>query len=46
MSTYLYGAFDCLFIMSHTRFRVNLHSVVPEFQGTPCLKQAEYLKFN
>ena len=25
VSTYLYGAFDCVFIMSRTRFRVNLH---------------------
>ena len=28
MSTYLYGAFDCMFfIMSRTRFRVNLELV-------------------
>ena len=24
MSTYLYGAFDCVIVMSHTSFRVNL----------------------
>ena len=26
--------------MSRTRFRVNLHSIVAERQGTPCSKQA------
>ena len=31
--------------MSSTRFRVNLHSKLPKFQGTPCSKQAQYLKF-
>ena len=28
VSTYLYGAFDCVIIMSHTSFRVNPHSIV------------------
>ena len=32
-------------VMSHTRFRVNLLSELPECQGNPCLKQTQYLKF-
>ena len=32
-------------ITSRTRFRVNPHSRVLEYQGTPCPKQARYLKF-
>ena len=27
-------------IMSRTRVRVNIHSILPECQGTPCSKQA------
>ena len=36
-----------VFIMSHTRFRLNPHSIVelPECQGTPRSKQAWNLKF-
>ena len=43
-STYLYGAFDC-FLLPCMSSRVNLHSSLPECQGTPCLKQVPYLKF-
>ena len=32
-------------IMSRTSFRVNPHYSLPECQGTPCSKQAPYLKF-
>ena len=40
VSTHFYSAFDCVIIMSHTRFRVNLHPIVfPECQGTFCSKQ-------
>ena len=28
LSTYLYGAFDCVLVMSRMRFRVNPHSIV------------------
>ena len=42
----LYMFFQCyVMIMSHTHFRVNLNLIVPECQETPCLKQAQYLKF-
>ena len=35
----------CVLIMSHTRFRMNLHSVVAWMsQRTPCSKKARYLK--
>ena len=44
VSTYLYGAFDC-FLLPCMSSRVNLHSSLPECQGTPCLKQVPYLKF-
>ena len=29
---------------AHTGFSVNLHSMLPECQGTSCSKQARYLK--
>ena len=32
-------------IMSHTCFRVSLHSVVARMSGTPCTKQTRYLTF-
>ena len=37
----------CLYfiIMPSAHFSVNLHSKLPECQGTPCSKQAPYLKF-
>ena len=35
----------CVFIMSHTRFRMNLHSVVAWMsQGPPYSKEARYIK--
>ena len=33
------------FYMSHTRFRMNWHSLLLEYQGASCSKQAWYLKF-
>ena len=45
MSTYLYGAFDCMFLSCHVRVWEWLHTLqLPECQGIPCLKQAPYLK--
>ena len=41
VSTYLYGAFDCMVLSCQIRVTVNL----PECQGTPCSKQATYLTF-
>ena len=46
VSTYLYGAFDCMFLSCHVRISEWIHTLyLPEWQGTPCLKQAQYLKF-
>ena len=43
--TYLYGAFDCIFLSCHMRISESIHTLyLSEFQGTPCLKQAGYLK--
>ena len=44
--TYLYGAFDCMFLSCHLRISEWIHTLqLPECQGTPCLKQARNLKF-
>ena len=41
LGTYLYGAFDCMFLWCHVRVSEWIHLVVlPEYQGTPCTKQA------
>ena len=46
VSTYLYGAFDCMFLSCHVRVSEWIHTLyLPEFQGTPCTKQARILKF-
>ena len=47
MSTYLYGAFDCMFLLScHVRVSEWIHTLqLPECKGTPCSKQERYLKF-
>ena len=46
MSTYLYGAFDCMLLSCHVRLSEWIHTLyLPECQGTPCSKQAQYLKF-
>ena len=45
VSTYLYGAFDCMFLSCHVRIWDWIHTLqLPECQGTPCSKQASYLK--
>ena len=46
LCTYLYSAFDCLFLSRHVRISEWIHILqLPEFQGTGCLKQARNLKF-
>ena len=46
VSTSLYGTFDCMFLSCHMRVSEWIHTLyLPECQGTPCLKQARYLKF-
>ena len=36
--SYPHAAFDCVFIMSHTRFRVNPHSAVARISRNSLLK--------
>ena len=37
MSTYLYGAFDCMFLSCHVRVSECINTLyLPECQGTPC----------
>ena len=43
VSTYMYGAFGCMLLAC--RVRVPEGMQLPECQGTPCTKQARYLKF-
>ena len=44
VSTYLYGAFDSMFLSCHVRVWEWIHTIqLNEWQGTPCLKQAPYL---
>ena len=46
VSTYMYGAFDCIFLLCHVRVRYWTHTLFwPECQETLCSKQAPYLKF-
>ena len=46
LSTYLYGAFDCMFLSCHIRVSEWIHTLqLPECQGTPCSKQAQNLRF-
>ena len=46
VSTYLYGTFDCMFLSCHVRISEWIYILeLPEYQGTPCSKQARYLKF-
>ena len=46
VSTYLYGAFDCMFLSCHEHVSEWIHTVyLPECHGTPCSKQARNLKF-
>ena len=45
VSTYLYGVFACMFYSCHVRVWEWIHTLqLPECQGTPCSKQAPYLK--
>ena len=45
VSTYLYGAFDCMLLSCHVRVQKWIHTLqLPESQGTPCSKQTPYLK--
>ena len=45
VSTYLYGAFDCVFLSCHVRVWEWIHTLqMPECQGTHCSKEAPYLK--
>ena len=47
VSTYLYGRFDCMFLSCQVRVWEWIHTLqLPECQGTPCSKQAPYLKIN
>ena len=46
VSTCLYGAFDCTFLLCHIRDSEWIHALyLPEYQRNPCSKQAQYLKF-
>ena len=41
LSTYLYGAFECMFLSCDVRVSEWIHTLhLPECQGTPCSKQA------
>ena len=44
VSTYLYGAFDCIFFSCHVRAWEWIHTLQFPGQGTPCSTQAPYLK--
>ena len=45
VSTYMQYAFDCMFLSCHVRVWEWIHTLqLPECQGTPCSKQAPYLK--
>ena len=46
VSTYLYGDFDYMFLSYHVCIYEWMHTLyLPECRGTPCSKQARYLKF-
>ena len=46
-STYLYSAFDSMLLSCHLPIsELMLTLFLPECQGTPCSKQARYLKYN
>ena len=46
VSTCLYGEFDYMFLSCHVRVSEWIHTLyLPECHGTPCSKQARYLKF-
>ena len=46
LSTYLYSEFHCMFLSCRVRIPEWIHTLyLPQFQGTPCSKQARYLKW-
>ena len=46
VSTYLYTAFDCMFLSRHVRISEWIQTLfLPKCQGTPCSKQVRDLKF-
>ena len=46
LSTYLYGAFNCMFLSCHLRVLEWIHTLqLCKCQGTLCSKHARYLKF-
>ena len=46
VSTYLYNAFDCIFISCHVRVSELIYTLqLAKCQGTPCLKEAKNMKF-
>ena len=46
VSIYLYGALDCVFLSCHISVLEEIYTqLLPEFQGTPCSKLAQYPKF-
>ena len=46
VSTYLYGAFHCIFLSCDVHFSEWIHTIwLPESQGTPCSKHARNMKF-
>ena len=46
VSTYLYGAYDCMLLSSQVRISEWIHTLYfPECQRTPSSKQGRYLKF-
>ena len=42
VSTYLYGVFDCILLSCHIQYWLY---TLRKYQGTPCSKQAPYMKF-
>ena len=46
VSTYVYSAFDCMFLSCHARISEWIYTLyLPECQRTSCSKQAQYRKF-
>ena len=44
--TKIFWSYDCMFLSCHVRVSEWIHTLyLPECQGTPCSKQARYLKF-
>ena len=45
ITCFIYLLLLYLIVMSRTRFRVILHSLLPEYQKTPCSRQSRYMMF-